>query len=234
MLYSEENVRHNIRNRDGKRVFFLGPGDSLTPSARDFLRDQRIEILPAGEAKPEEYRLENGAVFHEKPEHYTHLRGNLLVPKTHPVIAFRGAVDTLEAELLLAQLEAPEALRADIGEILALARKLIRWEVMQEPADEGALCGLSQQEQRRRSHFPQDYYGIPHFMPEYTDGKAILQLNRARTAARAAELAALHAFTEPDGTCRREDLLRALNRMSSMLYILMLRLKSEKTSLFGK
>ncbi len=228
MLYSEENVRANIRNRDGKRVFFLGPGDSLTPSARDFLQRQRIEIRPASEAKIETYRLENGAVFHEKPEHYTHLRSDILVPKTHPVIALRGAVDTLEAELLLAQLEAPETLRGHIGEILTLARKLIRWEVMGEPAEEGKLCGLSQDEQRQRSHFPQKYYGIPHFMPEVTDGKAMLQLNRARTAARSAELAAQHAFTKPDGTCEREDLLRTLNRMSSMLYILMIRLKSGK------
>ena len=104
MLFSEENVKANIRNRDGKRVFYLQNGDSLTPSARDFLQRERIEILPASLAKPEEYRLENGAVLPEKPEHYTHLRGNILVPKTHPVIAFRGAMDCLQAELLLAQL----------------------------------------------------------------------------------------------------------------------------------
>ena len=108
MLFSEENVRANIRNRDGKRVFYLQNGDSMTPSARDFLQRERIEILPASLAKPEEYRLENGAVLPEKPEHYTHLRGNILVPKTHPVITFRGTMDCLQAELLLAQQAAPE------------------------------------------------------------------------------------------------------------------------------
>ena len=30
MLYTEESVRQNLRNRDGKRVFFLGKGDTLT------------------------------------------------------------------------------------------------------------------------------------------------------------------------------------------------------------
>ena len=228
MLFSEENARANIRNRDGKRIFYLGSGDTLTPSARDFLRRERIEILPGHMAKPEEYRLENGAILSEKPEYYTHLRGNILVPKTHPVIAFRGKMDSLQAELLLAQQMAPEGLRKDIGEILTLARNVLRWDVMQEPARVDKLCGLTEDELRSRSHRPQEYYGQPHFMPEYTDGPALLQLNRARCAARAAELAAVRAFTEANCTCRREDLLQVLNRLSSMLYILMIRLKAGK------
>ena len=228
MLYSEENVRANIRNREGKRVFFLQSGDSLTPSARDFLRRERIEILPGQLAKPAEFVLENGAVFEEKPENYTHLRGNVLVNKTHPVIAFRGAMDNLQAELLLAQAAVDGELCRQIGEILTLARNVLRWEVMEEPASVDTLCGLTMEQQRSHSHRPQDYYGQPHFMPEHTDGPALLQLNRARCAARAAELAAARAFLGPEGICTRPDLLQVLNRMSSMLYILMIRLKAGK------
>ena len=222
MLYSEQNVRDNIRNRDGRRVFYLGAGDSLTPSARDYLQRHRIEILPAGEARPEEYVLENGAVFREKPEHYTHLRGNILVPKTHPIIAFRGAMDTLQAELLLAQCAVPE-LQRELGEILSFSRQILSREVMEEPLQDVTLCGLTEAEQRKHSHVPQEYYGQPHFMPEFTDGAAILQLNRARCAARAAELAAAHAFPGNG----RPDIGQALNRMSSMIYILMIRLKAK-------
>ena len=225
MLYTEEAVRANIRNREGKRVFYLGKGDTLTPGARDYLSRERIEVLPAEQAKPEEYRLTNGAVLREKPEHMTHLKGNLLVLKTHPRIALRGRMDSLEAELLLCQLNC-EKWRAELGEILALARNLIRWEVLDEPAPEGKLCGLTAEELRSRSHRPQDYYGQPHFMPEATDGAVILRLNRCRTAARAAELAAAAAFTDENGNCTREDILRSLNRMSSMLYILMIREKA--------
>ena len=225
MLYTEEAVRANIRNREGKRVFYLGKGDTLTPGARDYLSRERIEVLPAEQAKPEEYRLTNGAVLREKPEHMTHLKGNLLVLKTHPRIALRGRMDSLEAELLLCQLNC-EKWRAELGEILALARNLIRWEVLDEPAPEGKLCGLTAEELRSRSHRPQDYYGQPHFMPEATDGAVILHLNRCRTAARAAELAAAAAFTDENGNCTREDILRSLNRMSSMLYILMIREKA--------
>ena len=222
MLFSEENVRHNIRNRDGRRVFYLAAGDALTPSARDYLQQQRIEILPAQDAKPEHYVLENGAVFREKPENYTHLRGNILVPKTHPVIAFRGAMDTLQAELLLSQAAAP-AMRRELGEILELARRILSREVMEEPLEETTLCGLTAGQQRKHSHVPQEYYGQPHFMPEVTDGAAILQLNRARCAARSAELAAAKAFA--DG--QRPDIQQALNRMSSMIYILMIRVKAK-------
>ena len=46
-----------------------------------------------------------------------------------------------------------------------------------------------------------------------------------RTAARDAELKAVAAFTEKEGQVVREDILRGLNRMSSMLYILMIKAK---------
>ena len=227
MLYTETMARDNIRNADGKRVFYLGKGDMLTSGAKDFLSRERIEIRPAEMAKPAEYRLLSGAVLREKPEQMTHLNGNILVPKTHPRIRFRGEMDALEAELMLCQLNCEEW-RAELGEILALARKLIRCEVMGEPVEAQKLCGLTEGEQRSRSHRPQDYYGQTHFMPEYTDGPVILGLNRCRVAARRAELAAAAAFTDGDGNCSRVDILRALNRMSSMLYILMIRQKGGK------
>lgn len=214
----------NIRNAGGKRVFYLGKGDTLTPGARDWLSRERIGILPADQAKPGEYRLANGAVLREKPEQMTHLNGNLLVYKTHPRIKFRGKMDSLEAELLLCQLNC-DKWRKELGEILALARMLIRCEVMEETVPEGKLCGLTPQEQRERSHRPQDFYGQTHFMPEVSDGAVVLSLNRCRTAARAAELAAAAAFTDENGNCTRLDILRALNRMSSMIYILMIREK---------
>ena len=227
MLYSKQAARDNIRNRNGKRVFYLGKGDQLTSDARDFLHRERIEILPAQIAKPERYQLLNGGYLEEKPEHMTHLDAQVLVEKTHPRIRFRGAIDTLEAELLLCQADAPEAIYKQLGEVLALARNLIRWDVLEEPVGETKLCGLDQQALRNRSHRPQDYYGQPHFMPSATDPKLLLQVNRARCMARSAELAAVEAFTDRDGKVCREDILRALNRMSSMLYLIMVQLKAD-------
>lgn len=221
MLFSKEAARDNVRNRDGKRVFYLGKGDQLTSEARDYLTRERIAILPASEAKPDRYRLLGGGYMEEKPEHMTHLNGEFLVMKTHPRILFRGAVDTLEAELLLCCSASTGAIRAQLEEALTYARTLLRQEVLGEPVKEMLLGGLDEAALRKRSHFPQEFYGQPHFMPQPTDGALLLQVNRARCAARAAELAAVAAFYDS-----REDLLRAFNRLSSFLYLVMIQLKA--------
>lgn len=228
MLYHAETVKANIRNRDGKRVFFLGDRDTLTPSARDWLQQQRIEIRPAREAKIPQYRLSSGEIFKEKPEYLTHLRGDILVPKSHPIIEFRGKMDTFQSELLLVQRSVGEKLCSDLEQILTLSRNILRWEVMEEAAQWDSLCGLTPEQQRSHSHFPQDFYGQPHFMPTCKDSPTILQLNRLRCAARSAELSAAKAFEAESGQCSRPDLLRLLNRMSSMLYILMIREKAKQ------
>ena len=226
MLYALEAVRDNIRNRDGSRVFYLGKGDQLTSSARDWLQRERIPILPGEQAKPERYRLLGGGWLEEKPEHMTHLNAEYLVPKDHPRIRFRGKLDTLEALLIQCQLEVPEA-AGQVGEILALARQIIACDVLGRPLQWQTLCGLTEQEQRKRSHFPQEFYNQPHFMPGAEDGVRIAALNRARCAAREAELAAVTAFRDPEGNPTRMDILRAMNRMSSMLYILMIEQKAK-------
>ena len=223
MLYSIDAVRDNIRNREGKRVFYLGRGDQLTSAARDYLSRERIEILPAEQAKPERYRLLGGGYLEEKPEHMTHLNGDILVPKTHPRIVLRGMVDGLEAELLLCCGSATGDIRQGLEEALAFVRQLLRHEVLDEPVTELTLGGLTEQELRQRSHRPQDFYNQPHFMPGPGDGELLLQINRARSLARQTELAAVNAF--PTG---REDLLQGFNRLSSYLYLLMIRLKAMK------
>lgn len=220
MLYTRQAVQDNIRNRDGRRVFYLGKGDQLTNDARDYLTRERIEILPADKAKPERWKLLNGGFMEEKPERMTHLNGDTLVEKTHPRILFRGAVDTLEAELLLSCANATGEIRGQLEEALSFARTLLRNEVLDEPVSAMTLGGMDEKALRQRSHRPQDFYGKPHFMPQPTDGALLLQVNRARCAARQAELAAVAAF--PAG---REDLLRAFNRLSSFLYLVMIQLK---------
>ncbi len=227
MLFTKEAVQANIRNREGKRVFYLGKGDQLTSDARDYLARERIEVLPAQLAKKERYPLLSGGFTEEKPDHMTHLNGEFLVSKTHPRIRFRGAMDTLEAELLLCQADAVGLPKEQIGEILTLARNILRWEVLEEPVQEERLLGLTQDQLRERSHRPQDFYGQPHFMPQHTDSRLLLQLNKARCSVRAAELAAADAFCDRDGRVTRADILMALNRMSSALYLLMIQEKSK-------
>lgn len=84
------------------------------------------------------------------------------------------------------------------------------------------MGGLNAAELRAQSQNPQIYLGISHFMPEASDGSVLLRLNKARTAARETELLCCAAFPERE----RTDLILALNRLSSFLYLLMLRQKS--------
>ena len=226
MLYTEEAVKANIRNREGKRVFYLAKEDTLTPGARDWLRGEHVEIVDSEKAKAKQYKLLGGSFTDEKPEQMTHLNAEVLVAKTHPRIKFRGAMDTLEAEMILAMIEADKRVSDRLSELLALARRIIRCDVLEEELHVEKLCGLTENEIRTRSHRPQDFYGVPHFMPEYTDGVLIARLNRVRCAVREAELYAVDAFSDRDGCLVRSDIIRALNRMSSMVYILMIEIKS--------
>ena len=137
MLHTEETVRAGIRVKDGSRVYYLPEGDRLTPSARDWLRNENVRILRPQDAPPKVYTTLSGGTLTGKPEHMTHLYGNVLVPKDHPRIAFRGMIDALEAEILLCQSTAAqekhtELLRA-LQEILDFVRSLIRADVLGEP-----------------------------------------------------------------------------------------------------
>lgn len=217
MLLSLEQVRDSVRTRNGQRVYFLGEGDTLTSSARDYLTRQRIPILPAREAKITRYRGLDGCYYEEKPEHMTQLTGDVLVSKTHPRITFRGKLDSLESELLLLALEEKE-LEGECREMLDFVRKLLRCEVLEEPVPEEKLLGYTQEELRSHSQIPQKYLGVPHFMPQPQHGIGIARLNHLRTQVRETELAAAAAFPES-----RQDIIRGLNRLSSAVYILMLK-----------
>lgn len=219
MLYTLEQARANVRTRDGKRVFFLGEGDTLTSAAKDYLAAERIPILPASQAKITRYAGLDGGWYDEKPEHMTQLEGNILVPKTHPRIAFRGKLDSLQAQVILLILEEPE-LKGPLEELLDFLRRMLKSEVLGEPFPFGTLLGMPEEQLRKISQLPQKYLGIPHFMPGPEDGAAIARLNVLRAQVREAELLAAAAF--PTG---REDILRGLNRLSSAVYILMLKQK---------
>lgn len=232
-VFTEEAARANVRNRDGRRVFYLASGDHLTPSAREWLRQERIELLPAAEAASQPDRSLDGGSFLQKPEHMTHLHSGLLVRKDHPRILLRGKLDSLEAELLLTAKRAGERnrpkLARDLEEVLKLVRQILRCDVLNEPLELSTICGLTPEQLREQSHMPQKYFDQPHFMPERTDSELLLWLNHLRTQLREAELSLYEAFQDREGLPTRPDLLLALNRLSSLLWIWMLQMKKEDT-----
>ena len=156
----------------------------------------------------------------------THLRGNLLVPKTHPRIVFRGKLDSLEAAILeaqaLAHRQGAAGLRDDLGQVLGRVRAVLGAEVRGTPLKEELLLGLDQAGLRRVSHNVKGELGIDHPVPSWEMGELALRLNWLRTQVREAELAAAAAFTAP-GEAPRPDIIRELNRLSSAVYILFCR-----------
>ncbi|MDR0432507.1 MAG: hypothetical protein LBH48_04250 [Bifidobacteriaceae bacterium] len=166
-----------------------------------------------------------------KPDHLTALRGCELVPKDHPVIVLRGQLDALEAQILQAQVVlrrlGMEGGVAGLGEVLDYVKAVMSAEVRQRPLPPMPLAGLDGDELRDRSHHPKATYGIGHFEPSIEDGEAVIVLNVLRTAARQAELAAYAAFKVPgEQHTTRPDIIQAMNRLSSALYVMMFEAKT--------
>lgn len=232
-LLTREDVRRMSDNGTRGPVV-VNRDQKLTPGARDWLAAHKIQaVFPQGRDDPAapaaaKYRTLFGASLNEKPEHMTHLKGNILVRKDHPRIAFRGMIDALEGEILLAQQasQAHPALVKELEEALALVRRLIRCDVLDEPVGELSLCGYDAGQLREYSHYPDKYLGQPHFLPAYTDGPALLAVNKVRTLVRQTELSAYAAFKDVEGNVTRGDIILALNRLSSLMWILMIKLKA--------
>ena len=79
--------------------------------------------------KPRFVDYETGAFYFEKPEHMTHLYGNVLVPKDHKRIYFRGKLDSLETifvlnQTLLLEMGEDQSLIDDLQDILESAGEL--------------------------------------------------------------------------------------------------------------
>ena len=78
-------------------------------SADEHYKAMPMAAVPQGaDHKPQYVNGETGEVLSVKPENMTHLHGNVLVPKTHPQIAFRGMLDSLEAKIMSLQVVASE------------------------------------------------------------------------------------------------------------------------------
>jgi ethanolamine utilization cobalamin adenosyltransferase len=157
----------------------------------------------------------------------THLNAEVLVPKTHPRIFLRGKIDCLMAQLIGVQLvareEGKDKLVDELEDLLCNLRLILAAEVKDAPLESRRMLGMDSDEIRRVSHNVKEHIGIDHPIPNCRMGRASIALNRLRTQVREVELAAAHAFAGERGVCSREDILRALNRLSSCVYILFCR-----------
>jgi len=224
--------------------------EKLTPSALQFLSERKIKILEMKDGQnaknPKIYStpkdenvsvkepengyllMDNGQVVNTKPEAYTHLKGNLLIPKNHKRIRFRGQVDKLEAAFIDTIIEIQSIGLQEIVSDLEIAfeytKRIMRAEVLGEELPFIDFKGWGESEIREYSHYPDKYFGVKHFTPEPKYGRVISKLNLLRATVREVEITAVDAFYNEDSkTVERQDIIIALNRMSSLLYIFMCR-----------
>ncbi len=210
-------------------TFTLVGGQLLTPAAAQFLNDRKITVVKDKGVTGADYvAVKDGQSYPVKPEHMTHLIGRQLVPKDHPRIILRGLIDNFQAEVLLLQQQVNGTLSIQLNNLFTRAQAILKAEVTGVELEPCNFLGLSEAEIRERSHTPQKYFGIGHLDLNAELSSEILSLNRLRTLIRQVELAAVTAFTH-DKTVERTDILRALNRLSSVIYVMMLLVvKAEK------
>jgi ethanolamine utilization cobalamin adenosyltransferase len=147
--------------------YFVDADVILTPAAADFIREHGITLcrnerktsetmtrtqIPMRDGKPVYQDAVTGQETMCKGEGMTHLRGNLLVPKTHPQIVFRGRLDTLMAMIMQVQIVAQEQGKtkvvSDLDELLEFSHKILAAEVKDEPLCEVNMLGMNSGEIR--------------------------------------------------------------------------------------
>ena len=239
MILTESELR-SLWHRDKPEKITVAAGSVLTPSARDFLRDHNIQLCLEGGGTVDIGRNAMSTAHFPvraeqsgpaKAEHMTHLQGRQLVAKTHPIIAWRGQMDAfdcalVEAQAMLAATGENEMVRS-LEEILRFAQRLMAAQVKEEPFVFGMLCGWTSEEIRTMSHQPDRFFATPHTAMDYRDGPVVARLNSLRAKVREVELAAGRAFIGASGSCERSDIIHALNRLSSLLYVLLCRRRGE-------
>ena len=258
---TELDLRLALKDSEAK-TFSVPPGTVVTPSALEYLRARKVELVyeaarptaapaPAmGAAKPERpapkwdfsdpkergntapgekpkdlFFGPDGGTFDYKPESLTHLKGRQLVHKDHPIIIWRGKLDTLCARIIEAQVVGHQLGNQEyvneLQDILDFTHRLLTYELRGKEVEEFNLLGLSAADLRERSHDPVKFFGHRHMMADYRMGPLCIALNTLRALVREVELAAAAAFKDASGGPTRDDIIRALNRLSSLFYIMM-------------
>ncbi len=233
-VITESDLRSKcLRSGD---TIFLELYDYVTSQAEEYIKNNGLIVIRASDEhrpmpmgkKAESYVSEDGKqTFKEKPEHMTHLRDNILVPKNSARIRYRGMLDYAQAKTIevqiLAEQQGYKKASDDLQSVLLLLRKLMSCDVLDTPLEDFDLLGLEEKEIREISHNPQKYIGIDHLLPDRRCGALCASVNVLRTILRQTEISAMDAYFTDDKFIN-QDVICALNRLSSAVYIIYCRL----------
>ncbi len=244
-IITELELREIYKNEPFKS-YNLRSSEKLTPSAAQFLSENKVKIIIKNCDEPDEEKqkqpvytpfkegyiiLETGEKINVKPEEYTHLKGNQLVLKNHKRIKFRGKIDSSEAEFIDAIVKVKNEGKTDLANDLATIfehlKTIMRAEVTETSFDFINFNSMTENQIREYSHYPSKYIGVNHFIPDPSMGGTIALLNKLRTIIRELEISAVEAFyDEKTKSVHRPDIIKSLNRLSSLMYIIMCRQKA--------
>jgi propanediol utilization protein/ethanolamine utilization cobalamin adenosyltransferase len=239
MIVTESDLRTHWA-KEKITVLKIPQGSVITPPARDFIRNKGIRVEIEGEGAVDFTGLSYNSSVHsrkheaevkpaktskpEKPEYMTHLNGRKLVTKCDPVIRLRGELDSFISQLVETQLwfmgRGLTGMSEKLEEVVVFCRGLMQAEVMEKKFEFPLVFGFDKDQLREVSHDPMKYFGVKHSFVSRKHGMSVAKLHVLRAKSREVELAAANAFIHDDGTCSREDIVSALNRLSSIMYIL--------------
>ena len=219
-LLSSRKIRIRFLDEVG-RVFVEagGKGDALSTA--------RVHALTGSAVFETAHCQFCGQDVKHKPEAATHLNASTLVAKNDPRIAFRGRVDSAIAQAVLLQAEWRQAdfaapLQRMLADLRSALGNVLRAEAVDAPMPEVVMGEFDAAKIHALSHDPLKYLGHDHVVPAVDHGITVLRLNVLRAAIREAEVAGAQAFIDRDFKLARGDVLEALNRLSSAVYVLML------------
>lgn len=235
-LITETMLKQELKTQSA-RQYTVPDGALLSPSAKEYLQslkkqDRRQDKTPMENEHYKYIDYETGAYYRDKPEHMTGLVGNLLVAKNHPRIIFRGLLDSLHSEVVLAQTELKQCSKSaenspknakiidDLSEIARVLHTLMSIDCGVKTEINTNIIGYSFTELREISHNPLKHFGIKNMqLPSADMGYEYAKLNYLRAKTRELECSANGCFSGRDK--QHEDILKELNRLSSALHIMM-------------
>ncbi|MGL4985822.1 MAG: hypothetical protein ACRC5H_01635 [Treponemataceae bacterium] len=243
-LITESLLRKEFIN-NSPHSYTVPKNGRLTPAALDFLKERKIDIVYAGSRKVSDNELEFSSpvsggewvtsqsyinfytkeAMTIKPEHMTHLFENVLVHKNDLRIILRGKIDTLQSTIINTQIDLQEIRQKDLldalDDLLDFTREILAAEVLNKQLAERNLLGLTLDQLREYSHYPEKYFKIKQMvLVSYKHGKTVASFNHLRSLSRECELVAVDAFLK-DALQGQGSLITGLNRLSSCFHILM-------------
>lgn len=222
------SARELIESRHLQVKFQDKQGRLFVESSETASREADIPQLKAVHGLTSKDRAETAAceLCHQpvakKPDTLTHLNAHTLVAKNDPRLAFRATLDSTIARAVWLQCEfAQSPLKSWLADIRSVLGNIMRADALNEPLGEQRIGDLTADELHALSHNPLKYLGHDHLVPDAVHGRESAQLNLLRTQVREAEISAARIYIDCDFTVSRPDIMQALNRLSSAVYVLM-------------